>query len=41
VVANARLQTKIYTILTIEQQRELDEMRTETAGMTHKSFTEW
>ena len=28
VVANARLQTEIYTILTIEQQRKLDEMRT-------------
>ena len=41
VVANARLQTEIYTILTIEQQRKLDEMRTETAGMTHPSFTEW
>ena len=41
VVANARLQTEIYKILTVEQQRKLDEMRKETAGMTHPSFTEW
>jgi len=41
VVANARLQTEIYTILTIEQRRKLDEMRTETAGVTRPSFTEW
>ena len=40
-VANARLQTEIYKILTVEQQRKLDEMRAETAGMTHPSFTEW
>ena len=33
VVANARLQTEIYTILTIEQQRKLDEMRKQTAEM--------
>ena len=41
VVANARLQAEIYKILTVEQQRKLDEMRKETAGMTHLSFTEW
>ncbi len=41
VVANARLQTEIYKILTVEQQRKLDEMRKETAGLTHPSFTEW
>jgi Spy/CpxP family protein refolding chaperone len=41
VVANARLQTEVYKILTVEQQRKLDEMRRETAGMTHPSFTEW
>jgi len=33
VVANARLQAEIYKILTVEQQRKLDEMRKETAGM--------
>jgi hypothetical protein len=41
VVANARLQTEIYKILTLEQQRKLDEMRKEAAGLTHPSFTEW
>jgi Spy/CpxP family protein refolding chaperone len=41
VVANARLQAEIYKILTVEQQRKLDEMRKETAGLTHPSFTEW
>jgi hypothetical protein len=41
VVANARLQTEIYKVLTVEQQRKLDEMRKETAGFTHPSFTEW
>jgi hypothetical protein len=33
VVANARLQTEIYKILTVEQQRKLDGMRKETAGL--------
>src|ERR1700681_2342317 len=41
VVSNARLQTEIYKILTVEQQRKLDEMRKETAGLTPPSFTEW
>jgi Spy/CpxP family protein refolding chaperone len=41
IVANARLQTQVYKILTIEQRREFDEMKTETAGLTHPSFTEW
>ena len=41
VVANARLQTEIYKILTVEQQRKLDEVRKATAGLTHSSFTEW
>ncbi len=41
VVANARLQTEIYKILTVEQQRKLDEVRKETGGLTHSSFTEW
>jgi len=33
VVANARLQTEIYKLLTVEQQRKLDEMRKQTAEM--------
>jgi hypothetical protein len=41
VVANARLQTEIYKILTVEQQRKLDEIRKETARLSHPSFTEW
>jgi hypothetical protein len=41
VVANARLHTEIYKILTIEQQKKLDEMRKETTGLTHPSFMEW
>ena len=41
VVANARLHTEIYKILTVEQQKKLDEMRKETAGLTHPSFMEW
>jgi len=41
VVANARLQTEIYKTLTVEQQRKLDEMRKETAGLAGPSFTEW
>jgi Spy/CpxP family protein refolding chaperone len=41
IVANARLQTEVYRILTVEQQRKLDGMRKETAGLTHPSFTEW
>jgi LTXXQ motif family protein len=41
IVANARLQTDVYKILTVDQQRKLDGMRKETAGLTHPSFTEW
>jgi len=41
VVASARLQTAIYRILTVEQQRKLDEMRKETAASTHPSFSGW
>jgi Spy/CpxP family protein refolding chaperone len=41
VVANARLQAEIYKILTVEQQSKLDEMRKETVGLTHPSFTDW
>jgi hypothetical protein len=41
VVANVRLQAEIYKILTVEQQSKLDEMRKETAGLTHPSFTDW
>jgi len=41
VVANARLQAEIYKILTVEQQRRLDEMRKETAGLTQPFFAEW
>ena len=41
IVANTRLQTDVYKILTAEQQRKLDGMRKETAGLTHPSFTEW
>ena len=41
VVANARLQTEIYKILTVEQQRRLDVVRKETAGLIHPSSTEW
>jgi Spy/CpxP family protein refolding chaperone len=41
IVANARLQTDVYKILTADQQRKLDGMRKETAGLTHPSFTEW
>ena len=33
VVANARLQTEIYKLLTVEQQGKLDEMRKQTAEM--------
>src|SRR6266404_1583940 len=41
IVANARLQTKVYEILTIEQRRKIDGMRKETAGLRHPSFAEW
>ena len=41
VVANARLQTEVYKILTVEQQRRLDVVRKETAGLIPPSFTEW
>ena len=41
IIANARLQTEIYKLLTVEQQRKLDGIRKETAGLTHPSFTEW
>jgi hypothetical protein len=41
IVENARLQTAAYRVLTVEQQRKLDGMRKETAGLTHPSFTEW
>jgi hypothetical protein len=41
IVANTRLQAEVYKLLTVEQQRKLDEMRKETAGLTHPSFTEW
>jgi len=41
IVANARLQAKIYKILTVAQQRKIDEMRTQTAGLTKPPFLEW
>ena len=41
IVANARLQAKIYKILTLAQQRKIDEMRTQTAGLTKPPFLEW
>jgi len=41
IIANARLQTKIYKLLTVEQRRKLDGLRKETAGLTHPSFTDW
>jgi Spy/CpxP family protein refolding chaperone len=41
IVANARLQTEVYKILTIEQRRKFDGMKKETAGLMHPSFTEW
>jgi Spy/CpxP family protein refolding chaperone len=41
IVANARLQTKVYEILTVEQRRKMDGMKKETAGLIHPSFTEW
>jgi Spy/CpxP family protein refolding chaperone len=40
IVADARLQTEVYKILTIEQQRKMDGMKKETAGLIHPSFTE-
>jgi Spy/CpxP family protein refolding chaperone len=40
IVANARLQTEVYKILMIEQQRKMDGMNKETAGLIHPSFTE-
>ena len=41
IVANARLQTQVYKILTIEQRRKFDGMKKETAGLMHPSFLEW
>jgi Spy/CpxP family protein refolding chaperone len=41
IVADARLQTKVYEILTIAQQRKMDGMKKETAGFMHPSFTDW
>src|SRR5438445_11298453 len=41
IVANARLQAKIYKILTLAQQRKIDKMRTQTAGLTKPPFLEW
>jgi hypothetical protein len=41
IIANAHLQTEIYKLLTVEQQRKLDGMRKETAGFTNPYFTEW
>ena len=41
IVTNARLETEVYKILTVEQQRRLDVVRKETAGLIHPSFTEW
>jgi hypothetical protein len=35
------MQSEIYKVLTVDQQRKLDEIRKETAGLTHPSFTEW
>jgi Spy/CpxP family protein refolding chaperone len=40
IVANARLQANVYKILTLEQQRKIDGMRTETAGLTKPPFLE-
>jgi hypothetical protein len=39
-VANARLQIKAYQILTVEQQRKLDGVRRQGAGLTHPSLRE-
>jgi hypothetical protein len=41
IIANARLQTEVNKILTIEQRRKIDGMKRETAGLTHLSFMEW
>ncbi len=41
ITANARLQTKVYKILTVEQQRKLDVMRQQAAASAKPSFTEW
>jgi Spy/CpxP family protein refolding chaperone len=40
ITANARLQAKVYKILTAEQQRKLDAMR-QTLASAKPSFTEW
>jgi len=40
ITANARLQTKVYKILTAEQQRKLDAM-SQTIASAKPSFTEW
>jgi hypothetical protein len=41
IVDKARLQAGVYKILTLEQQRKIDEMRTQTAGLTKPPFLEW
>jgi hypothetical protein len=41
ITANARLQTEVYKMLTIEQQRKLDVMRQQTVVSTKPSFTDW
>ena len=41
IVANARLETKLYKLLTSEQQRKLDELRRQTMASVKASFPEW
>jgi Spy/CpxP family protein refolding chaperone len=41
ITVNARLQTKAYKVLTVEQQRKLDAMRQRTIASAKPSFTEW
>ncbi len=41
IIVNARMQTEVYKILTVEQQQKLDGMSKEAAGLAHPSFTEW
>jgi Spy/CpxP family protein refolding chaperone len=41
IVANAHLQARVYKTLTLEQQRRIDDIRTETAGLTKPPFRGW
>jgi hypothetical protein len=41
IVANALLESKVYSMLTIEQQRKVDDLRRRAVASLKTTFPEW